>query len=421
MEFDSLNFFAPFRRLEANHENQLTRALLVVLRYSPMAHAAWLRIVEPDRQLHELPTPTFVTQQRALRYVGEDEPEAELISVYLAPEEPLSDDEVVVDSDRGQVLDAIIDYGGAVIVVIENKVAESDDWQARNINVDGARVRIVEGQRRVPVLWRDVLEAFAGLRERELVSGAEATLLEDFLVYVEDHFPSLGPFGTLALCHGNDWRIMRRLRQVLGEASEAEAIADQWGPLVRIGSDLVRSAYLRLNEEEGAVELSLYPADTLTQARAFYARPEVIESVRALGERPGWGLEPNFHFGFVEKGLCWSYGGISADDYIELWTERVNGGEGQISREDWDRYWSGLVELRVVDSQSRAQFDRDFTNTSRNTASPRPGLWLGRRWSVVEAEELDSAGRFTSEVQDALNAALAACDASLERSPSATA
>ena len=45
MESDALNFFMPFRRLEPNHENQLTRALLVVLRFSPMAHAAWLRLV----------------------------------------------------------------------------------------------------------------------------------------------------------------------------------------------------------------------------------------------------------------------------------------------------------------------------------------------------------------------------------------
>jgi hypothetical protein len=45
VESDALNFFLPFRRLEPNHETQLTRALLVVLRYSPMAHAAWLRLV----------------------------------------------------------------------------------------------------------------------------------------------------------------------------------------------------------------------------------------------------------------------------------------------------------------------------------------------------------------------------------------
>src|SRR3954451_10473758 len=101
---DRLNFFTPFHRLPPNHENQLTRALLVVLRYSPIAHAAWLRLVAPDRQLQELPKASFVTQRRAVREAGEDDPEAELISVYLAPEEPLTDDEIIVETDRSQVL-----------------------------------------------------------------------------------------------------------------------------------------------------------------------------------------------------------------------------------------------------------------------------------------------------------------------------
>ena len=34
VESDALNFFLPFRRLEPNHENQLTRALLVGLRWA---------------------------------------------------------------------------------------------------------------------------------------------------------------------------------------------------------------------------------------------------------------------------------------------------------------------------------------------------------------------------------------------------
>jgi hypothetical protein len=39
-------FFEPWERIPANHENQLTRALLVVLRYCPIAHQAWLSLVD---------------------------------------------------------------------------------------------------------------------------------------------------------------------------------------------------------------------------------------------------------------------------------------------------------------------------------------------------------------------------------------
>jgi hypothetical protein len=46
VERDALNFFEPFERLPPNHENQLTRALLLVLRLSPVAHEAWLASTE---------------------------------------------------------------------------------------------------------------------------------------------------------------------------------------------------------------------------------------------------------------------------------------------------------------------------------------------------------------------------------------
>jgi hypothetical protein len=42
MARDPLNFFSPFDELPPNHENQLTRALLVVLRLSPIARATWV-------------------------------------------------------------------------------------------------------------------------------------------------------------------------------------------------------------------------------------------------------------------------------------------------------------------------------------------------------------------------------------------
>ena len=41
---DTLNFFDPNPDIPAHHENQLTRAFLVVLRMSPAAHQEWLSL-----------------------------------------------------------------------------------------------------------------------------------------------------------------------------------------------------------------------------------------------------------------------------------------------------------------------------------------------------------------------------------------
>jgi len=204
------------------------------------------------------------------------------------------------------VLDAIIDYGGALVVVVENKVAESDDYQARHLDLAGACVRIGEKQARVEVVWRQVIESLVSLQEKRLVNGAEAVLLEDFLTYVEDYFPSLGPLRTLALCRRNYGRMERRLRQLLAETAEANAVWSSYRPMVRLRSDLVAHAYLGVDDDVKLVELSAFPADTLGQARILYERPDVVDALAALDDRPEWSVTPNFHFGFTQRNYCWT-------------------------------------------------------------------------------------------------------------------
>lgn len=97
-----LNFFVPYENAAAWHENQLTRALLVVLRYSPMAHQAWLHLVAPERHLHDLPKADFETQRWRILRPDTALPEGEVIpgiSVWLAPD-AAKDSVRIQDSDR---------------------------------------------------------------------------------------------------------------------------------------------------------------------------------------------------------------------------------------------------------------------------------------------------------------------------------
>ena len=65
---DPLNFFEPYESLPPTHENQPTRAFLVVLKLVPIAHAVWLRMVsdadeggaKPLPPLERLPTASFL-------------------------------------------------------------------------------------------------------------------------------------------------------------------------------------------------------------------------------------------------------------------------------------------------------------------------------------------------------------------------
>jgi len=366
--------------------------------------------------LAELPSATLTTQSRAIRSGGDDAGDPEgprVLSVFLGPEVAETDG-VVRESDRGQVLDAILDYDGELVVVVENKIAEADDWQSRRINLGTQKARLDTAQ--FPVSWRDVLEDFMRLLERDLVSGAERTVLEDFMDYVERHFAGLGPSRTLALCRGNPYRQARRLRTLLTEATGIEAAFRRSGalgksvPFIELpGAHTVKTAYLHMNDDEDAVWLTLFPADTLGQARTLYTDHAAVKRLLALQER-SWELTPNFHFGFIQRGLAWSRPSpelAPVEDYITLWQSEI-GSSGSIPREAWPRYLDWLVEKRVAADGYQETFHRAFTGTDRESATPRPGLRLVHSWAIADAERRDTERRLVDEVRTKIDEALRA-------------
>ncbi len=248
----------------------------------------------------------------------------------------------------------------------------------------------------------DVLADFNGILERNLVSGAEYSVLSDFLVYVEDQFPGLGPYRTLGLCAGNAFRTARRLRSVLADALETESRIDRYGScadkadLPGVGSRVYLSPF---GPNPNAIQLWVAAADTLAQARIFYKRPNAVAGVRRLKEE-GWTVGLNFHFGAMQAGYVWTGGSIDPDSYLDLWTNEIHHA-GAIPRDKWSEYFDWLVEKKIATAADREEFDLRFTSTNRQTATPRPGLFVARRWLTPDAVQLDAAGKFVAEVAKA--------------------
>jgi hypothetical protein len=308
---------------------------------------------------------------------------------------------IVKASDRLQVLDAVIEYGDALVMVVENKVAEASDAQARELNITGSGVVIAPDQERQVVTWPEVIGDITGIVERGLAGGAERAVLEDFLAYVEDHFAELGPYRTLALAHGNDFRTRRRLRALLAEASGLESRIDKWGPTVDLPELPGTASRAYLFPVDSGIELSVYPADTLSQARAFYTRPAAVSALLTIANDPNWQVMPNYHFGHMEGGYAWTTTDTPVERYIAIWQEKI-GDTHAVKREDWDEYWTWLITEHFATADDRAEFDRHFTETNRQSAIPRPGLMAVRRWDLSEAEELDGQHKLAAEIATAL-------------------
>jgi hypothetical protein len=143
----------------------------------------------------------------------------------------------------------------------------------------------------------------------------------------------------------------------------------------------LRYAYLD-TDLPGELALRLYPGDTLEQARLLYADRDRCRRMLALRER-GWEVEPNFHFGFMTRGLTWTRSRLTADEYVDYWIDRIEATTA-IPRADWDAELRHLTEAGVFDPDDMSQFHDDFGDTARTSASPRPGLALTYRFAAAD-------------------------------------
>lgn len=407
-----LNLFVPYDRLPLHHENQLTRALLIVLSSVPLAHTIWLHLVGPELNLDSAGPMQFRTQTATpmASHLPRSISDGVLrgISVSLGPDtsQPTAN---VQTSDRQQILDGIIQYGESDVIVIENKIYDGAGLQqASQINTSGAPV-VFEGAVR-PISWRRLLQSFADLSIEGRVYGSELRILDDFLQYTELYFPQIGPYSTLRRAGKSIPRIVRRLDEIIAKVVGVEEISRQelgfrsLPSRVGGGDRCVEMASLHFQESTNSIALMLYPGDTLTQARALYRRPTAVRSLLALD---GWKIDANFHWGQMQNGVAFATGSILTERYIEYWIDRIEG-TGQLRREQWNDYWNELEAQQIVSEADKVEFSDAFDKTRHQVATPRPGLECTYLWPLAEAVALDEDGSFVAAAQDVLVKFLAA-------------
>ena len=190
--------------------------------------------------------------------------------------------------------------------MLESKLSgPADDWQAGNINLHGQPVEFDGPIRKIS--WHNVLATFTDIADekRALIAGAERIILTDFLDFVDRNFAYWGPFNTLRRCEAEPSRCAGGS---IWSQARCLGVMRQPFPGRHLAVALARLEY---DENGRSVELKMWPADTLQQARIFYRKPEAIERIVML-TNDQWDVSPNFHFGFMAAGFCWTTTTLSA-------------------------------------------------------------------------------------------------------------
>jgi hypothetical protein len=415
---DPLNFFEPYERLPAGHENQLTRAFLVTLRLVPLAHTVWLRRVNDSRppgapplpHLDQLPIPTFQTQTGQIgpttpQAVDTDESNSSFkaISVFQAGE-LAPNEEDAEPSDRRAIFDGVVRYEDELALIIESKLdGRFDEQQAKQITIGETAWQVDPARARMK--WRDIIADWRELIRRELVSGAELKVLEDFMWLVQRNFARLQPFSDLDACQGNEYLLKLRCTALLEEMGSTEVELRATAAIALLPkAKTVKLVALEPHADPDTIRLRLWPGDTLEQAKLLYEGRMNVDKLLKLRDE-GWTVSPNFHFGHMTKGFSHMQGEITADEYVDYWMDHIRAAR-QVQRSEWMGYFDELVDLGIAALADREVFQRDFVDTKRNLATPRPGLYVERSWTLGAAAGLDSRQQFAKEVRTAINSVL---------------
>jgi hypothetical protein len=425
-----LNVFEPYGDLGRGHEDQLTRAAMIVLRLVPLAREALLHeIGEPSQSR----LPDCAIDLQAAHLVDPSEEGASggrvqrgrLVSVFLTPDfEPPEIAQTVTDTDEGQRFDGVLRFDPDLVVLLESKVCRK--WAKRNghrvgeLNLGGVRF----AERRTCLLrWHDLLEAWWRLAEIGVLSPAEHVLVQDMLSYAHQDFGHLLPFGSLRRVGADPTRRKWRLRSLLREAT---GIDPERVGLVHVRLDYalgtlsLQRAALDFDDED-RLTLHLWPGELKPQAEHLYAAGHA-DRLCELATGAAWRVEPQPLLGFrnaPKRTRVYLTCRLDAPTYARRW-------EG----EDWSHVgahhrdtirtelWPWLLERGYASEQDHERLDPFLRALGRRFAHLRPSMHVARSWSWSEAERLEDEGRLVREIRDAVNAVLTALEEPLVSGPS---
>lgn len=412
-----LNVFEPYRELPRGHEDQLTRAAMIVLRLVPLARETLLQAIGEPSQSR---LPDCIVDMQATNIVDPSEEGASagevkrgrLVSVFLTPDtEPFELAHEITEIDRGQRFDGVLRFDPELVVVLESKVcrrwARRNGHRAAELNLNGTRF----SQRRTCVLrWHDLLESWWRLVELGVLSPAEQAIVKDVLSYAHQDFGQLLPFGTLRRVGTDPVRRKWRLRSLLREAT---GIRPERAGLVHVRLDLALGAAslqrAALDAAEERLTLHLWPGELKRQAEHLYAGSGAQRLCELLQE-PGWDVRPQPLLGFRNAPVrtrVYMTCTLHPAEYARRW-----------QGEDWSKVgahhrnhirgelWPWLLARGYASECDEARLDPFLRALGRRFAHLRPSIHVSRAWTWKDAEALDDEGLLPGEIRSSIDRVL---------------
>lgn len=411
---DRLNYFNPYQSKDSSHEDQLTRAYLVLLKYSCHAFFIFIEYVRSKHITKNTEKPISILEFLESGWeikTQKRNPEINtnyLVSILITDENLASYNETVKLSERNARYDGIITFGNSLTMVIENKPRSSNVWfeqlypSRQNLSDD---TLVYKNSSKLE--GKEIIKQLNFLLTTQTISSYEKILIEDFLSYVDENFPFLNPYDNFHQCKGNAELLNRRIHNILlSIARDKNKVLYHkgWGYYIQTPFQQIHEIGLILNKDEKDwwIDLSLFFGASQRQAISFYSsHPKVYHL-----EKSKWRLCPNFHVSFMNTNLVF-FPSKNSEIYLRFWIEHYKE-IAQQKRENVSNYLQRLVNEKVIyfTSEIQEKLNEKFYTTAMQTLNMCPEFGIIYTFSSSEIEESDKKGKFQLSLIEKINEGL---------------
>ena len=404
---DRVNLFNPFDSRSRHHEDRLTWAFLVFLRYDSFLQNFLRELIE-SRLPPELRNynNTWESANVSTQTKWIESSTSPFVSVLLT--DRLIQETIRVEwSGRNPKYDGIIEYPDRMTLIIENKLAHGNVWREQlspnrnSLRSDINDIRLHDSA--VCLEWSEVLEWVVNYVDSNLACFCTRGIARDFLSFVENVHPELTPYRTFKLCVERPEALLRRKNILVYDLAKKLGLESREN---NKGAYLFRpnkiAERIMIHVESGKLKVELAPADTVGQARCFFETVDK-EAFLSLQESDDWKVRPNLHFSFANKHLIWAAETTwETREYFDYFSDGSLYGKRDRDKllclaKQWER--EHLISLA-----DREKIEAEFNNTKRQSLNVVPGFLVSREWdlnTVIELEEQE-------ELEACIIAALAA-------------
>lgn len=409
-----INYFEPYQSKSAWHEDQLTRALLVVLRYSPAALLLFYDYVHKSVLFAAMKKQVSVSvpsiEQLDLQNIGYECQISDLTHIesnqllsVLITDEAFDPKKEINKSERGARYDGVISFSDKLTLIIENKPRPYNVWQEQlNPNSDIPVIPVA-----AIVAWKEIVKRLHAIESMGSVNGAEKYIIHDFMDYIDANYGYLNPYDNLDLCKNNDELLLRREKNILlSIATNKEDVKYQpnWKAwYVETGLEPVRMIGLKHTPDDKWVDLgiAIHPGDTVAQARSYYQQKILFEKIEVLVQNK-WKYISNFHISFMSTNLVWVPTlDAFASLYYTFWMSNINMIK-QYSKNDLKMLIKDLEKQKILhlSEDVRDKMKDEIDDTNRQNFNVCPGISLTYLYSHEEAKRLDARDELSADIKE---------------------